>query len=161
MGVKASKKPTQTGFKFLYSGVENTLNKDIFCKTATNGTSHEISDECQLLEIYLSDTSLKIINVYRSQKISISTFEKTLIIHVQNFEPTVILGDLNINSWSISFRSLEQALNGYNYQCLNHLPTHRKGSCIDYVFVRKLDSVLTKFSVPYSDHDVLKCSLNL
>ena len=135
------------------SGVDKNLNKGIFCKTAIKGICHEISDEFQLLEIYLNNTSMKIINVYRSQKMSISTFEKTLINHVQNFEPTVILGDFNINSLSISFQCLEQVLNGYNYQCLNHLPTHRKGSCIDYVFVCKLDSVLTKFSVPYWDHD--------
>ena len=68
MGVKASKKPTVTGFKCLYSGVANTLNN----KTAINGTINEISDECQLLEIYLNNTSMKIINVYRSQKKSIS-----------------------------------------------------------------------------------------
>ena len=159
MRLNDSLKPVIAGYNFFFSG-SNWIHstKGIFCKTALKVSDQASSDACQYIRINIEDKFLKILSVYRSHQISASIFIETLKNQIDKYHPNVILGDFNLNSESLLYNSLKVDLLERNYRSLNHSPTHRKGSCIDYIFVSELKTHFSQFSVPYSDHDVLKCS---
>lgn len=71
--------------------------------------------------------------------------------------PTAIIGDFNINFSEDN--KINRAMEKSGFQQLIRQPTYEEGSIIDHIYANKLMQKLNvsveKYSVHYSDHDII------
>ena len=77
---------------------------------------------------------------------------------------TLIVGDFNACYRENSTNKLINGLVSLGFQQLVHHPTHIKGRIIDHAYIldplRKLTTVIERYSPYYSDHDAICISIS-
>ena len=97
-----------------------------------------------------------IISLYRSQEEN-----GEIVQHISKFisveNPTIILGDMNLNLLKENHHPLMQYLKEITFSQLVQSATHQKGGLIDLVFVshhfNKHSTSIYQMGIYYSDHD--------
>ena len=158
-----SRPPEMNGYSYFDAPSNNRFqHKGVFMKSNLEFLQHYFEDTCQVIQILLDGRLFTVVSVYRRQALRVKDFTAQILNCVEKFDADVLLGDFNINCNSLHFETLEATLKSKNYANLNKNPTHRSGSCIDYIFVKtfyQANCVVRKFSVVFSDHDVIQCNL--
>ena len=104
-----------------------------------------------------------IVSLYRSQKENDEIVQHiSKLISVGN--PTIILGDMNLNLLKENCHPLIQYLKEMKFSQLVQSATHEKGGMIDLVFVshhfKNHCTSIHQMGIYYSDHDCMHIGIN-
>lgn len=135
------------------------FQKDI---TVSSETHHLALSIFEVQKKTLTETTFKIILLYRKCSSSLINFYQQLTSLLSTDTFHIILGDFNINGLDNTDNSLNTIFSDYKQIVCE--PTHLQGSLLDHIYLRK--SLLFDFdydiivrSIFYSDHDVVKFKL--